>query len=139
MITLTLLHQKGALSYEKDHRSSIGSRSLSDRMPPDKHAKPSLFKTQDIELKDLNKTHEEVEVVLFDSYSANLYVDSLITGKLTGFRSDFIEVNYVDIEEQPSDVTTGKASIIDEGVVASTLIDDDGEYHTTHTNMAYAP
>ena len=139
MITLTLLHQKGALSYEKDHGSSISSWSLCDKTPPDKRITPSLFKTQDIESKDLNKTYEDVEVVRFDSDTAKLYVDSCVVDRLTGFRSDFIEGNYLDVERRTSDITTGKASIIGEGVAACTLIDDDVEHYTTHTKMSYAP
>ena len=39
LITLTLLHRKDALSYEKDYGSSSSSSGpLSDRTPPDKNS-----------------------------------------------------------------------------------------------------
>ena len=73
MITLTMLHQKGTLSFEKDHGHNRNGGSLCDRTHTGRNAKPWLFKNQDIELKALNNAHEEKEVVLFDSGSINLY------------------------------------------------------------------
>ena len=60
-------------------------------------------------------------------------------GVLTGFRSDVIEVTYVDIEERTSNAATGKSSVIGEGIAAYTLIDDDGEHHMIHTKMSHVP
>ena len=76
MTTLALLHQKGDLSYEKDHEHNSSGGSLSDRMPLDKHAKQSLSKNQDEKLKAINNTHEEEEVIHFDSDSTNLCIDN---------------------------------------------------------------
>ena len=98
-----------------------------------------MFATQDAELKALNNTNEEGEVIRFDSDSTNIFIDSCVEGGLTGFRSDFIEGTFVEIEKQTSYITTGKSSIIDEGIMDHTLKDDNGEDHTLHTRMAYDP
>ena len=45
----------------------------------------------------------------------------------------------MDAEERTSYTTTGKASIICEGIAAFTLKDYNGEFHTLHTRIAYAP
>ena len=50
---------KGTLSYEKDHGQISSGGSLYDRTPPEKHAKLSLFKDQNAELKALNNAHGE--------------------------------------------------------------------------------
>ena len=137
-MALKLSHQKGALSYEKYYRHNSNDGSLSNRMPPDEHAKLSLFTNKEIELKALNNAHEKGEVACFDLDSTNLYIYSCVADRLTGFRIDFIEGTRVDIEEQTSDATTGKASIVGEGIAVCTMKDDDGENHTLHTRMAYA-
>ena len=139
MITLILTHQKGSLSYEKDYGHSSSGRSLSDKIFPDKHAKPSLFKTQEIELNALNNSHDEGEVVRFESYSTNLCIDPYVVSRLTGFRSDVIEGTYVDMEEQTCYATKVKASIICECIAACTLKYDGVQYHTMRARMAHAP
>ena len=91
LIRLKPLHQKHDLSYKKDNSNDSSGGLLSDRMPPDKLIKKSLFATQDAELKALNNTNEEGEVMCFDYDSTNLFIDYCVTGVLTEFRGDFID------------------------------------------------
>ena len=137
LLALTLLHQKGALSYELSY--GIESTSLADRVPPDKYSQSTFNHFEDLNYKALNNTYDDGEVVRFDSDSVSLYIDSCVTGGLTGFKQDFVEGTYVDIEERSSDTTTGKMSIIGEGIAAYLLKDDNGEPYLLYTKMAYAP
>ena len=114
---------------------------MSFGVPTDKHQHSNstqLLSINNLQFTSLNNTSDD-EVMLFDSDSTNLYVDSCVTGGLTGFKSDFIEGSYVEVAERSSDTTTGKAVTIGEGVAAYTLKDDDGELCTLKTKMAYAP
>lgn len=77
-------------------------------MPPDKCNQNPFFDFKDLDIKALNNTYENGEAIRFDSDSASLYVDSCVTGGLTGFKQDFIEGTCVDVEERTSDTTAGK-------------------------------
>ena len=108
-------------------------------MPPDKPSQSTVNQLKDLNFKALHNTHDNGEVVRFDSDSVSLYIDSCVTGGLTGFMQDFMEGSYVEIEERSSETTTGKTSIIGQGIAACTLKDDDGELYLLYTKMAYAP
>ena len=75
----------------------------------------------------------------FYSDSTHVYLHSCVTGRLTGFRSDFIEVLHTQVPEKYSDSTTRKAIMIDEGIVAYILKEDHGELCTLNTHMEHAP
>ena len=51
----------------------------------------------------------------------------------------FIKGACVDVEERSSDATTGKTSIIGEGIAAYTLKDDNSKPHLLHAKIAHAP
>ena len=137
LLALTLLHQKGALSYET--RYGIEDTILADRVPPDKPSQNTFNHFLNFKCIALNNTYDNGEVVRFDSDSVSLYIDSCVTGGLTGFMKDFVEGSCVEIEERSSNTTTGTTSIISQGIAAYTLKDNDGEPHILYTKMAYAP
>ena len=139
LLAMTFIHQKGALSYEMKYGSNGGNPSLTNRIPPDKFKVTSLCKAKDLDPKSLNNTQDDGEVIHFDSDSVNLYIDSCVTGGLTGFKTDFVDGTYVEVEERSSDTTTGKTSIIGEGIAAYSIKDDNGDDYTIFTKMSYAP
>ena len=75
----------------------------------------------------------------FDLNSVNSYINSYITSGLTGFKSDFIEESYEEVKERLSNTTTGKATIISEGIATYSFIDNMGETYILHTKIAYTP
>ena len=88
---LTFLHQKGALSHERSFGSSLDP--LIFGIPQDKSPENSsnnLLDAKDLDLKAISNTTAE-ELMVFDSDSCHFYVNSCVTGGLTGFKSDFID------------------------------------------------
>ena len=135
LVSLTLLHQTGALSCERTYDVS----SLANRVPPDKsihHLKKPSHKISSL---SLNSIDDGGEVTKFDTNSESLFIDSCATGGLTGFKSDFIEGSYHEIEERSSDTTTGKTTIIGEGIATCKLKDGNGDLFIVLTKMACAP
>ena len=47
-----------------------------------------------------------------------LCIDSYVTRGLTGFKDDFVEETYFNIEERSTNTTTDKVSIIGESIAA---------------------
>ena len=86
LTSLTLLHQAGALSYEITHGVGL----LKDKVPPDKFktnfydkVPPDKCKNNfydKVDLKSLNSTSEEGELMKFYTNSANLCVCPCVTG-----------------------------------------------------------
>ena len=116
-----------------------GNSLLLKRIPPDKFKALSLFNTKDLDTKSLNNTEDDGEVIRFDLDSVNLYIDSCIIGRLTGFMTDLVDRTYVEVDKRSSDITTGKTSIIREGIVAYSIIDNNSNDYTIFTKMPYTP
>ena len=117
LCTLTLLHQTCALLHERSVGSSLDP--LTFDVPPDKYHNTNS-KSQINLLIALNNTTEE-DLMVFDSDSSHLHLDSCVTASLTGFKSDFIEGSCAEVTERSSDTKTGKAVIIEEGISTCTL------------------
>ena len=129
---LLILHQAGALSYEKTHGCNSW---LDNKVSPDKTNTNSInipapnnstaFLTQtsrnDVGLKVLSSTNDEEEVIKFETNSTNSYVDSCTTGGLTRFMDYFIPGIHQEIEERSSDTTTRKSTMVGESLEACTL------------------
>ena len=97
-----------------------------------------LFIVKDLDLKSLNNAMAE-ELMIFDSDSSHLCLYSCVAGGLTDFKRDFIKGSYAQVAERSSDITTGKATTIGEGIAVYTFKDDARELCTLKTHMAYAP
>ena len=111
LCTLKVLHQKGALSYERSFGSSLDPLSfviLPVKCPENSN---KLLNIKDLDLKSINTTTAE-EFIFFDSDSSHLCQDSCITSGLKGFKSDFIEGSYAEVTERSSDTNAGKSVMI---------------------------
>ena len=108
---------------------------LMKRIPPNKI---SLFNTKDLDAKLLNNIKDNGEVIRFDSDSVNLCINSCVTGRLTGFMSDFADNTYTEVDERSSNTITGKTSIIREEIAAYSVMDDNGDNYTIFIKMSYA-
>lgn len=134
LMMLTLIHQKGALSYEVSY--GVHPELLYGTPPDIRCTSPPRCEPRNIAF---NNTGEEETVMKFDSDSVNLYIDSCVTGGLTGFKGDFVEGSCTDVPEKAMDTTAGKTTIIGEGIAAYRFVDDGGEPFTLYTKMSYAP
>ena len=86
-----------------------------------------------------NNTGNTEEVICFDSNSANLCIDYCVTWGLISFKINFIEGSYAEIPEKSTDTTTGKATIIGQGIAAYRFLDNNGQSFIMHTKIVYAP
>ena len=87
LLSLTLLHQTSALSYERTYSaSSLKNRVLLDKAVS--YLNDSIMKIHSLAL---NITDDEGEVEKFNADSASLHIDLCVAGSLTSFKLDFIE------------------------------------------------
>ena len=133
MISLALLHQTGALSYEKTY----GILLLVNRVSLDKLSSHMRSSSNIITSIDLNNVYHIREVFKFTTNLVSLCIDSYVTSTLTGFKSDFTESLYYEIEECSSDTTTGKITIISEDIIAYKLKDDNFNPFMLLTKISY--
>ena len=97
-----------------------------------------LLFVKNLKFKPLNKTNED-EMLLFDSDSTHLRVDSCSTDGLTRINSNFMEGPCTEVAERCSDTTTRKSIMFRKGIAACTLKDDNGELFSLKTKMECAP
>ena len=133
-----ILTSVGALSYEMNYGNNSSNLSLLNRIPPDKFKALSLFNTKDLDAKSLNNTQDNGEIIHFDPDLVNLCIDSQVTGRLTGFMTDFVDRTHVEVDERSSDTKTGKTLIIREEIVAYSIIDDNDDNYAIFTKISYA-
>ena len=101
LMTLTLLHQKAALLYEISYRTNL---ELSKRISLDIYYHQEfkinikLCLNEALSLKVLNNTNNREEIIIFDSDSIHLYKDSCVNRRIAGFKDNFKEGTYTEIE-----------------------------------------
>ena len=122
---------------------------LEDDVPPDKPfnpTMPSCYDTNDISqcnpienATSLSNASTSSYLITLDSDTVQLYIDTCVTGGLTGFASDFIPDICKKTTATKTKTATGEATIVGQGKTTYTFLDDKGDLYTINTLMSYAP
>ena len=131
--TIAMLQQKASMSSQRNFDVVLPE----DRVPPDKHC-PTTPHMHD-HLCSHNNIIQSNTIASFDTDSVPLYIDSCVTGGLTGFKSDFTPGTLREIEPAHAATTAGTTSLVAEGIATYEVLTDDRQLHTITTKMSYAP
>ena len=91
--TIAMLQQKASMSSQRNFDVVLPE----DRVPPDKHHPPTTHMHD--HLCSHNNIIQSNTISSFDTDSVPLYIDSCVTGGLTGFKSDFTLALFVRLNQ----------------------------------------
>ena len=104
---------------------------LEDDVPPDKpftQFKPCCYDASDMsqcnqimETTSLSNTSPTSQLIIFDSDTVQLYIDTCVTGGLTEFATDFIPGSYNKTTATKTNTATGETTIVGQGKATCTF------------------
>ena len=86
-----------------------------------------------------SNTTTPIHLITFDSDKVQLYIDTCLTGGLTGFASDLIPESYNKTAATKISTDKGEANMFGQGKATCTLPNDKGDLFTINNLIPHDP